>query len=160
MSSDAAHSSYIESHHIGNGFTNLSFGTSGGNTLPTERMRIYYNGAVGIQDSASSYDTINNHMADGSLTIGNVNQNYGVGNLWNTSTAGLMMECSDSTEIAVHDAGASIHSLMYYSSNGNITIGRNMGYNPANVKVVMFTVLIMCIQVDFYKVQEVVVVLE
>jgi hypothetical protein len=37
MSSDAAHSSYIESNHTGNGFTTLSFGTSGGNVLPTER---------------------------------------------------------------------------------------------------------------------------
>jgi hypothetical protein len=83
MSSDAAHSSYIESHHTGNGFTNLSFGTSGGNVLPTERMRIAYNGAVGIQDSATSYATINNYMAAGSLTIGNTNQNYGGGNQWN-----------------------------------------------------------------------------
>jgi hypothetical protein len=135
MSSDAAHSSYIESHHTGNGFTNLSFGTSGGNTLPTERMRILYNGSVGIQDSTTSYATLNNHMAAGSLTIGNTNQNYGGGNQWNSSTAGLMLECSDTTEIAVHDSGASIHSLMYYSSNGNITIGRNMGYNPANVNM-------------------------
>jgi hypothetical protein len=135
MSSDAAHSSYIESHHTGNGFTTLSFGTSGGNALPTERMRILYNGSVGIQDSTTSYATLNNHMAAGSLTIGNTNQNYGGGNQWNSSTAGLMLECSDTTEIAVHDSGASIHSLMYYSSNGNITIGRNMGYNPANVNM-------------------------
>jgi hypothetical protein len=64
----------------------------------------------------------------GSLTIGNINQNYGGGNQWNSSTAGLMLECADATEIAVHDSGASIHSLMYYSTNGNITIGRNMGW--------------------------------
>jgi hypothetical protein len=212
LSSDAAHSSYIESHHTGSGNTNLMFGTSNGNALPTERMRIdnngnvgigitnpfsrlhlhrenptipqsvsllftdtltgttasdglligkgdnnhalFYNnentpiifatnggekmriaanGAVGIQDNA--YAIPNNHMARGSLTIGNISQNYGGGNQWNSSTAGLMMECSDATEIAVHDSGASIHSLMYYSTNGNITIGRNMGYNPANVNI-------------------------
>jgi hypothetical protein len=52
MSSDAAHSSYIESHHTGNGFTNLSFGTSGGNALPTERLRIDNNGNVGIGNTA------------------------------------------------------------------------------------------------------------
>jgi hypothetical protein len=234
MSSDAAHSSYIESHHTGNGFTNLIFGTSGGNTLPTEKMRIDNNGNVGIGTTAptnklqiinsstsanadvgnislyvynptnaannksiicnriagtasdkviysmdvanshgwsiytsgnnnalrinSSWDAggsdrlyigysgavgiqnagyaiLNNHMAAGSLTIGNINQNYGGGNQWNSSTSGLMMECADATEIAVHDSGASIHSLMYYSTNGNITIGRNMGYNPANVNI-------------------------
>jgi hypothetical protein len=212
LSSDAAHSSYIESHHTGNGNTNLMFGTSNGNALPTERMRIdnngnvgigitnpfsrlhlhrenptipqsvsllftdtltgttasdglligkgdnnhalFYNnentpiifatnggekmriaanGAVGIQDNA--YAIPNNYMARGSLTIGNISQNYGGGNQWNSSTAGLMMECTDATEIAVHDSGASIHSLMYYSTNGNITIGRNMGYNPANVNI-------------------------
>jgi hypothetical protein len=65
MSSDAAHSSYIESHHTGNGFTNLSFGTSGGNVLPTERLRIDNNGNVGIGVSPSykchiksSYDNV------------------------------------------------------------------------------------------------------
>jgi hypothetical protein len=52
LSSDAAHSSYIESHHTGNGFTTLSFGTSGGNVLPTERMRIDNNGNVGIGNTA------------------------------------------------------------------------------------------------------------
>jgi hypothetical protein len=46
LSSDAAHSSYIESHHTGNGNTNLMFGTSNGNALPTERMRIANNGTV------------------------------------------------------------------------------------------------------------------
>jgi hypothetical protein len=134
MSSDAAHSSYIESHHTGNGFTTLSFGTSGGNALPTERMRILYNGSVGIQDSTTSYATLNNHMAAGSLTIGNTTQNYGGGNVWNTNTAGLLLECADATEIAVHDAGTAIHSFMYYSG-GIFQIGRNMGYNSANVNI-------------------------
>jgi hypothetical protein len=135
LSSDAAHSSYIESNHTGNGNTTLSFGTSGGNVLPTERMRIWYNGAVGIQDSATSYSTVNNNMAAGSLTIGNIGQNYGGGNQWTTNTAGLMLECADATEIAVHDSGAAVHSLMYYSTNGNITIGRNMGWGIANVNM-------------------------
>jgi hypothetical protein len=135
MSSDAAHSSYIESNHTGNGFTTLSFGTSGGNVLPTERMRIAYNGAVGIQDSATSYAIINNYMAAGSLSIGNTTQNYGGGNQWTTNTAGLLLECADATEIAVHDAGVAVHSLMYYSTNGNITIGRNMGWGIANTNI-------------------------
>ena len=45
------------------------------------------------------------------------------------------MECLDSTEIAVHDAGSSIHSLLYYSPTGNITIGRNMGHGVANLNI-------------------------
>jgi hypothetical protein len=52
MSSDAAHSSFIESHHTGNGNTQLTFGTANGNVLPTERMRIANNGNVGIGNTA------------------------------------------------------------------------------------------------------------
>jgi hypothetical protein len=74
-------------------------------------------------------------MTSGSLTIGNTSQNYGGGQGWNASTAGLMFECTDTTEIAIHDSGASIHSLLYYASNGKITIGRNMGWNEANVGI-------------------------
>jgi hypothetical protein len=74
-------------------------------------------------------------MAPGSLTIGNITQNYGGGNSFTTNTAGLMLECSDVTEIAVHDSGTSVHSLMYYSTNGNITIGRDMGWGAANVNI-------------------------
>jgi hypothetical protein len=48
FASDASHSSCIESIHIGGGSTQLRLGTSRGNALPTERMRIWNNGAVGI----------------------------------------------------------------------------------------------------------------
>jgi hypothetical protein len=48
LSSDAAHSSYIESNHTGNGNTTLSFGTSNGNALPTEKLRIENNGNTSI----------------------------------------------------------------------------------------------------------------
>ncbi len=96
-------------------------------------MKFSNNGAAAI--NTAGYATENGHMATGSLTIGNTSQNYGGGQNWNTNTAGLMMECTDNTEIAVHDQGASIHSFMYYSTNGNIKIGRNMGYNTANVNI-------------------------
>ena len=48
LTADAAHSSYIESIHVGNGDTNLILGTSFGNSLPTERMRIRNNGNTEI----------------------------------------------------------------------------------------------------------------
>ena len=40
------------------------------------------------------------------------------------------MECSDNTEIAVHDSGHRLASLIYYEGAGNnkITIGRDMGW--------------------------------
>jgi hypothetical protein len=97
----------------------------------TERMRIASNGAVAIQNNG--YALANNQMAAGSLTIGNQDQNYGGGTNWSASTAGLLMECADNTEIAVHDAGNSIHSFMRYTTNGLFTIGRNMGYGAATV---------------------------
>jgi hypothetical protein len=73
-------------------------------------------------------------MAAGSLTIGNINANYGGGANWTTNTAGLMMECLDNTEIVIHDSANALHSFMYYSGN-TFTIGRNIGYNPANVNI-------------------------
>ena len=36
--------------------------------------------------------------------------------------AGLMMECADNTEIAVHDTGNSVHSFMQYTNNGNLKV--------------------------------------
>ncbi len=48
-------------------------------------------------------------MQSGSLTI-ETNANYGTGSSGWTSNAGLMMECSDHTEIAVHDASTRVAS--------------------------------------------------
>jgi hypothetical protein len=131
LSANNGHSSYIQSEHTGSGNTQLTFGTANGNALPTERMKIWSVGAVGIQNNG--YALTNNQMAAGSLTIGNQDQNYGGGTNWTASTAGLLMECADNTEIAVHDAGNSIHSFMQYTTNGLFTIGRNMGYGAATV---------------------------
>jgi hypothetical protein len=100
-------------------------------TASLQRMKIWSVGAVGIQNNG--YALANNQMAAGSLTIGNQDQNYGGGTNWTANTAGLLMECQDNTEIAVHDAGNSIHSFMRYTTNGLFTIGRNMGYGAATV---------------------------
>ncbi len=65
----------------------------------------------------------------GSLTIGDQLLNYGGGYNWTANTAGLLFECLNNTEIAVHDAGNRIASLMYFEGAGTnkITEGRNMG---------------------------------
>ena len=67
-------------------------------------------------------------MQSGSLTIGGINANYGGGTDWTGNTAGLLLECLDNTEIAVHDGGNRVTSLMYFEggSINKITIGRNM----------------------------------
>ena len=46
LAADASHSSYIQSEHTTGGNTTLSFGTSSGNALPTERMKIDQSGNV------------------------------------------------------------------------------------------------------------------
>jgi hypothetical protein len=73
-------------------------------------------------------------MATGSLTLGDTLKNYGGGTGWTSNTAGLMLECADTQEIAVHDAGARVTSLMYYNGIANtITMGRDMGWGVTDV---------------------------
>jgi hypothetical protein len=88
---------------------------------------LYFQG-VGNINGGSGFAPQQGYMQTGSLTIGDITKNYGGGGSnWNSNTAGFMMECLDSTEIAVHDAGAQVASFMYYSGNV-FTIGRSMGF--------------------------------
>lgn len=85
--------------------------------------------------AGSPYAVPNGYMAAGSLTIGDITKNYGGGTTtFTNSTAGLMLECLDSTEIAVHDAGARVSSLMRYNAN-TLTLGRDMGWGVANTSI-------------------------
>ena len=70
------------------------------------------------------------YMASKTLTLGDIASNYGGGNNWNTNTAALMFECADNTEIAVHDSGTRVASLIHFegASTHRITIGRDMGW--------------------------------
>jgi hypothetical protein len=70
LSSDVSHSSYIQSQYTGSGNTQLTFGTTNGNALPIERMRVWNNGAVGIQSpyngsNSGGYVVFNNFMPSG-----------------------------------------------------------------------------------------------
>ena len=87
------------------------------------------NGIANIH-GGNPYAVSNNFMQKGSLTIGDLLLNYGGGKNWSTNTSGLMLECLNNTEIAVHDSGHRIASLMYFEGGGTnkITIGRNMGW--------------------------------
>jgi hypothetical protein len=110
-------------------------------------MRINNSGFVGVNtndpkchlqvkgieniNNGSPYASANNFMQSGSLTIGGANANYGGGNKWTGNTAGLMMEYLDNAEIAVHDAGDRLSSLIYFqggASTNKITIGGDMGW--------------------------------
>ncbi len=80
-----------------------------------------------------------NHMASGSLTIGDIMKDFGGRSGWNSNTAGLLLETLNNTEIAVHDSNTRVASLMYYEggATNRITIGRNMGWDAAISEIVM-----------------------
>lgn len=73
----------------------------------------------------------NSYMAAGSMVLGNIGQNYGGATAgWTGSMAGLLMQAASNTEIAVHDSGQRVASLMYYEGDAvnRISIGRNTGW--------------------------------
>ena len=79
-------------------------------------------GSVNI-NNGTQYVGSNNYMMSGSLTIGDITENYGTGgNNWSTNTAGLMMECLDNTEIMVHDSFDRLTSLIQYNGGTTNTI--------------------------------------
>ena len=116
--------------HIGNGGEKMRINTSGfvGIATPTPICHLQVIGKGNITNG-SEYAVTQNFMASGSLTIGGINTNYGCGTSWNTNTAGLLMECSDNTEIAIHDGNTRVVSAMAYygGANQRIYIGRDMG---------------------------------
>ena len=51
-------------------------------------------------------------MTSGTLTLGSTNTNYGYASGWSNNTADIVLECTDVTEICVHDANTSVVSLL------------------------------------------------
>jgi hypothetical protein len=118
---------YIEAtKFIGDGSGLTSINTSQ-LTGPFEKLEV--NG-IAVISNGHSYATNKNFMAAGSLTVGSINKDYGGGKKWNENTAGLLLETRNNTEIAVHDSGKRLASLMYYVGNAanRIIIGRDMGW--------------------------------
>jgi len=108
-----------------------------GITTPNCKLQVI--GAVNICNQGP-YAVSNNYMQAGSLTIGDIYLNYGGGTNWNSNTAGLMMECLDNTEIAVHDSGQRLVSLIRYIGGGTnvITLGRDMYWGTTPVQVMSY----------------------
>jgi hypothetical protein len=106
-----------------------------GTTVPFANTTVDIRGTVSINNGTNMANA-SNYMAAGSLTLGSLTTNYGgfVSTAWASSTAGLMMECLNNTEIVVHDSGERLSSFLYYNAN-TITIGRNMGWGVANVSI-------------------------
>jgi hypothetical protein len=99
-----------------------------GTTTPTAKLQITGNVSIASAEG-QNFACKNNFMAAGSLTIGGIDRDYGGGTSWNKSTAGLLLETLDNTEIAIHDSGLRLASFMYYEgANNRFTIGRDMGW--------------------------------
>lgn len=119
------------------------------NTSPSANFQVYGTGSI---CGGTNYANAQGYMTTGSLTIGDTTRNYGGGSNWSSNTAGLLMECLDATEIAVHDAGVTVASFMYYSNNV-FTIGRNMGFGGGGVTPVNFASRVQITQTNGFIVQ-------
>ena len=112
----------------------VQFGKVNVNASSHANIDLRVQGAAQISDG-NGYAVETGYMANGSLTLGGRNTNYGGGSGWNGSTAQILLECKDNTEIMVHDSGARLASLMAYTGASNLlTIGRNAGWGTSNCK--------------------------
>jgi hypothetical protein len=107
---------------------NLGIGTG----APVARLEVVGLAAI---NNGNGIAVKSGFMASGSLTIGGITTSYGGGQNWNANTAGLLLETLDNTEIAVHDSGTRVASMMYYQGAGvnRFTIGRNMGWGETGL---------------------------
>lgn len=135
--------SQIKSHSGASGFVDATWTYSNTNPAPlganqgqvlltAKNLNV---SGIGNIRAGNPFAVPNGYMQTGSLTIGDCSLNYGGGTtLWSSNTAGLLMECLDRTEIAVHDAGARVTSMMFYDGSTNtFTMGRDMGWGVSNV---------------------------
>lgn len=86
----------------------------------------------GILNIYNTNTQFQNQMQIGSIIAGDTLLDYGHSTSQTTTNlAGILLNCENKTEIAVHDRANKVHSLIAYDNN-TITIGRNMGWGEIN----------------------------
>ena len=103
---------------------------------PIEVMQFRNTGAVSISGDGSNYLA---GMQRGAFELGSTSRSYKYTGGWaSTMQAGILANTASNWEMAVHDAGDSVNSLILYENDGanvagNITIGRNLGWGANDV---------------------------
>lgn len=98
-----------------------------GTATPFQKLDVR---GIAMVNGGNLYGSENNYLTTGALNVGDYNRNYGGGSAWNANSAGLLLECLDNTEVAVHDNGTRIASMLYFEGAGTnrLRIGRDMGW--------------------------------
>lgn len=88
------------------------------------QMMITKNGVLGFTGGGAGLDTVSNGTISrtGAVAFGSTGINYDNG--WN---AGLMLQCSDTTGIMIHDSGEKLASFMFYDTDNRFHMGRDAG---------------------------------
>lgn len=76
-------------------------------------------------------------LQPGALNIGRTDTNYRWdGTSWsNNVLTGILANCSEYWEIAIHDSGDSVMSALYFDGGSTLYMGRNIGWGQCNLNV-------------------------
>jgi hypothetical protein len=97
---------------------------------------VHIPGLALISPDLDQYADIRSSMKKGSLVIGSIDNDYGGNTRTNSDNmAGLLLSTKSKTEIAVNHHNVRIVSLMHYTSDNKIIIGRDMGWGVTPVNI-------------------------
>jgi hypothetical protein len=102
--------------------------------------RVYVNSAGDwvVQDGEicnSNYSQGN--MQGGALNIGRTDRDYAWdGTTWASDIrVGILANCSETWEFAVHDSGDAVKSIFHYNGSGIITLGRAFSWGTSDISI-------------------------
>ena len=93
--------------------------------------------AVKVYGEISNSNYAEGNLQPGALNIGRTDTNYRwEGTSWASDVrVGLLANCADYWEMAIHDSGESVESVIYYRTDTNtIDMGRNIGWGTTQIR--------------------------